>query len=334
MGYALCLLILFAGAPTYQFLSSRRDWQEFPPPGELIDVGGFHLHLYCAGERMTGKPIIILEGGLGAPSLMWSAAQPEIARQTRVCSYDRAGYAWSESSPNPRTALQVTRELHTLLERAGEKPPYIMVGHSFGGIVIRIFTAEYPDEVSGLILADARHEDFFKRMPPEYLISDQNNYQRAKYLKLFTPLGFTRIAGQLGYLEGFDSYLAPLPDDVKKEAWALMIYNPRHWATSVAERDALKESYQQVRLASLPRNIPLIVLTAENGTDAWRYSPTPVDDEARSIWMGMQEELSRLSTRGQWIIVKDAGHYVYFDEPGAQPGAIVAAIKTILEELP
>ena len=162
----LTYLLLIFGAllvcgPAYQSVAMYYDLRHIPMRGKLIDIGGYRLHLYCFGQKINGKSIVILEGGIGAPSLMWSLVQSDVAKQTRVCSYDRAGYGWSDPSPTPRTANQIVRELHDLLQQAGEAPPYILAGHSFGGIVIRVYAAEYPADVSGMILADARHEDFF-----------------------------------------------------------------------------------------------------------------------------------------------------------------------------
>jgi pimeloyl-ACP methyl ester carboxylesterase len=326
--FFLGLLILWVGIPAYQFFERRHELQRFSPRGELVYSDGVKLHLYCTGKKVNGRSTVILESGIGAPSLVWSLVQPGISRQARVCSYDRAGYGWSEPSPSPRTAKQIAQELHNLLQQAGEAPPYILAGHSFGGILIRVYVAEYPSEVSGVVLVDARHEDFFQRMPPEYLESDKNNLKRAKQLKLLTPLGVTRLAGEAGWLETFETYLSPLPDDIESEAWALMIYNPEHWSTAVAEREALEESYRQVKLKPLPLDMPLIVLTAENGVDAWRYSTSPVDGAAKTMWMEMQRELSQLSAKGQWLIVKDSGHYIYFDNPDSIINATISLLQS------
>jgi len=125
----------------------------------------------------------------------------------------------------------------------------------------------------------------------------------------------------------FETYLSPLPDDIEAEVWAMMIYNPQHWSTAVAEREALEESYRQVKLKPLPSDMPLIILTAENGVDAWRYSISPVDGAAKATWMEMQKELSQLSAKGRWLIVEDSGHYIYFDHPES----IIDATTSLLQ---
>src|SRR6516162_5157930 len=109
----------------------------FPAPGRMVDVGGWKLHLNCTGEQRVGKPTVILEAGAGDFSVEWSLVQPEVAAFSRVCSYDRAGDGWSELGPHPRTFQQVVYELHQLLKTAGERPPFIMVGHSYGGWLVR-----------------------------------------------------------------------------------------------------------------------------------------------------------------------------------------------------
>ena len=121
------------------------------PPGQVVDIGTHRLHIRCEGE---GTPAVIFDAALGASSLSWSLVQPEVARVTRACSYDRAGFGWSEAGPLPRTASRIADELHALLRRAAVRPPYILVGHSFGGLVMRLSAARHRDEVAGLVLIE------------------------------------------------------------------------------------------------------------------------------------------------------------------------------------
>jgi pimeloyl-ACP methyl ester carboxylesterase len=124
-------------------------------PGKLIDIGGYRLHLLCSGE---GGPTVILESGLGAYSVDWGLVQPQVAKFTKVCSYDRAGYAWSDKGPEPRGLGTSAAELHQLLQRAGVRPPYVVVGQSWGGRIVRVFAHRHPDEVSGMVLIDTYSE--------------------------------------------------------------------------------------------------------------------------------------------------------------------------------
>ena len=135
----------------YQALGTRRDNRAYPPPGRLVDLGTHRLHLLEAGH---GSPTILLEAGLMSTVLSWSKLQRTLAGSFRVVSYDRAGLGWSELGPMPRTADRIVDELHTLLERAAIAPPYVLVGHSFGGLTMPLFAARFPDEVSGMVLVD------------------------------------------------------------------------------------------------------------------------------------------------------------------------------------
>lgn len=152
-GFALLLII--AGV-SYQVIEARADARRFHQEGMSVDIGGYNLNINCTGQ---GSPTVILESGHQVPAIGWRFVQPDIAKFTRVCSYDRAGYGWSDPGPMPRTSAQIVKELHTLLRNAGEKPPYVLVGHSSGGTNMRIYAGHYPSEVAGMVLAEPGHED-------------------------------------------------------------------------------------------------------------------------------------------------------------------------------
>src|SRR3990170_1939497 len=153
----LALVMLTAGA-----IAKANLAKQYPAPGQLVDAGGYKLHINCTGQ---GSPTVILAAGSLEYSLFWALVQPEVARFTRVCSYDRAGYGWSEPSPHPRTANTMVKELHTLLVNAGIEGPYVLVGHSLSGMLVRVYANNYPDEVVGMVLVDSFHEEQFTRLP-------------------------------------------------------------------------------------------------------------------------------------------------------------------------
>src|SRR5919199_6834172 len=139
----------------YEPMAEAADAKAYPPPGQMVDVGGYRLHINCTG---TGSPTVVIDGGWGDWSASWSSwVQPEVARTTRVCTYDRAGMGWSEAGPLPRTAEHFAHELHTLLHNAHVLGPYVLVGHSFGGLPVRVFAHEYAAEVAGVVLIESMH---------------------------------------------------------------------------------------------------------------------------------------------------------------------------------
>ncbi len=152
----VALLVLALIGAIYQAFGTEIYRRIYPPPGELVDVGGHSLHINCVGE---GSPTVILESGSGATSVDWANIQPEVANTTRVCAYDRAGSGWSEPGPGPGDPQQIAGELHTLLGNAGIDGPYVLVGHSFGGLYVRMYDDLYPNEVEGMVLVDSSHPE-------------------------------------------------------------------------------------------------------------------------------------------------------------------------------
>ena len=159
---AILLIALVLGF-VLQTVAAQRDRPRFPPPGRLVDIGGRRLHLNIMGEGMDG-PTVILEAGMVSFSSNWAWVQPEVAKVARVVAVDRAGLGWSDPGPKPRDAGQSARELHTALEKLGFSGPYVLAGHSYGGLAIRAFAVLYPDEVAGMVLVDGSHPDQWIRM--------------------------------------------------------------------------------------------------------------------------------------------------------------------------
>jgi len=153
------LITLAAIGAIYQAIATQIDIRAYPAPGQMIDVGGRQLHIYCTGANTDGSPTVILETGLGSTSAAWAFVQPEVAKSTRVCSYDRAGMGWSELSPATRDAEHIAQELHTLLKNAKVPSPFVLVGWSYGGLYVREYVGQYSEEVAGLVLLDSSHPD-------------------------------------------------------------------------------------------------------------------------------------------------------------------------------
>jgi pimeloyl-ACP methyl ester carboxylesterase len=189
----LMTLLAVAGA-TYQAIETRASARRSPEAGRLVDIGGYRLKINCTGK---GSPTVVLEAGLGDVSIEWNHVQPKIAQFSRVCSYDRAGYGASDAGPMPRTSAQIAKELHTLLQNAGEPPPYVLVGHSFGGYNVRVFNGSYSDQVAGVVLVDATQEDQYELLPAAWKRiygSELERYKKqARWAPVFVDLGVARL---------------------------------------------------------------------------------------------------------------------------------------------
>ena len=165
LGLAIVIVALAGAGLVYQTIATAKDEREFPPPGKLVDIGGRTLHIQCSGTAPPGVATVILEAGTGLASPSWALVQELVAPTTRVCAYDRAGNGWSEPGPLPRDAATIAGELQALLKGAAIGGPYVLVGHSFGGMYIRAYRDSYPDEVVGLVLVDLSHPDQLARSP-------------------------------------------------------------------------------------------------------------------------------------------------------------------------
>src|ERR671917_85220 len=152
LGLVVALLVLAVAGAIYQAIATELAERAYPPPGEMVGVGGHRLHINCVGR---GSPTVVSDAGSGGFSAQWVRVQREVSGTTRVCAYDRAGMGWSEMGPDPRDAERISGELHALLKGANVEGPYVLVGHSFGGLYARTYAARYPDEVAGVVLVDS-----------------------------------------------------------------------------------------------------------------------------------------------------------------------------------
>jgi pimeloyl-ACP methyl ester carboxylesterase len=291
------IVALAAIGAVYQAIATQMDKRAYPPSGRLVDVGGYQLHLYCTGAIVSGSPTVILENALGSVSSAWALVQPEVAKATRVCSYDRAGMGWSDSSPEPRDSQHITIELHTLLQNAQIPGPYVLVGWSFGGLYVREYAGQYPDEVVGLVLLDSSHPDQWTGTPEgqAQFASNAKIYSLAPTL---VRMGVMRIMGLLQPASGLP---APYNEELKASFAAT-----KDWDAQSAEFLALPATTAQVRESELLDNIPLFVLTAtEHG----------MPPKLEQLWQGWQTDLASLSTNSLHQIVKGADHASFWRDP-------------------
>lgn len=314
---AIIALLLVAGW-LYQQAGTARYRKRHPAPGELINLNGCALHLLSRGE---GSPAVIFESGLMSTVLSWAEIQPEIAKSTRAVCYDRAGLGWSDPGPAPRDADQIVKELHQLLDLAHIPPPYVLVGHSFGGFTTRLFAARYPDEVVGLVLIDPV-------VPGEWNPPNDHNQKRirtgAKILRratAFSRVGAIRFVSFLlrtgvksiaeplvrllsrGAPKGDGTSSSPLfwnlPPSERAMAPVFWV-QPKFTETIAEQLENFPKSAAQVAVAEKLKDMPVTVISAAN---------TPADRKIQHV------SITRLSASGTHLTATRSGHWVMTDEP-------------------
>ena len=282
------LLLIFSAAAlglSYQAMATRADAGRYPPPGRLVDVGGYRLHIHCAGE---GSPAVILDALFPGGVSNWAWIQPELAKSTRVCAYDRAGLGWSDSGPEPRDALQQAEELHTLLAKAGIGGPFVLVGHSLGGLSVRMFAGLYPDETAGMVLIEATNPDTWKRKGlPEGVGVDRNQLAVAP---LLAKLGIFRAGLIPSYSSDTD-----LPPQQRDELQAFF-NSAKSFETIRAVDASFSAALDQVRQAKDLGDKPLAIVLGSKG------------DGADQALAPLFQQQAALSTNSLTKIVDSATH--------------------------
>lgn len=304
-----CALILACVGAIYQSRSAARERQAYHPPGKLVDVGGYKLHLYCSGHR---GPTVVLDYGLVGSYLDWFYVQPQVAQFARVCSYDRGGYGWSEPSPKPRLPGIIAAELHTLLKNAGEAPPYILAGHSFGAFNVLAFAKLYPQETAGVVLVDGSH-------PDESLPFRWQDKTWLRMMQWTMPLGLPRWRNWCGTgpseLQGLKKAIS-CQSKVQKAHY-------QQW-------EAFAQSAEEIRHLGTLGDIPLIVISRDPkhaGKFPDRDSVQAARNEER--WQSLQRQLTHLSTNSTFVVADGSGHGV----PIERPGVVIESIRRILEQM-
>jgi pimeloyl-ACP methyl ester carboxylesterase len=331
--FGLLLLGAAAGA-IYQKIGLRRDSKIHPPPGRFINLGTHRLHLL---EKGQGSPTIVLEAGLMSTVLSWSAIQSTLAQSYRVVSYDRAGLGWSDLGPMPRTADRMVDELHTLLERAAIPPPYVLVGHSFGGLTMPLFAARYPQETAGVVLLDPV-------APAEWNPASEQDRKRAeigatvsrraallcrigviRFVVFLLTSGATKLAGRLVRL-------------ISREAPAESgsVSSPWFWNLPAEERAMAAVFWVQEKfcrtIASQLENLPAsAVRVAELGVFC---SKPVVILSAKSTPPKRRKQHEAIAQRlpqGRYVLAEQSTHWIMQDEPELVLGAIHEVARSVLK---
>ena len=312
--------------------SPRDTAPPLPPPGRLVDVGGWRMHLDCRGAARPGEPTVILEAGAGDLSTEWYNLLPRAAAFARVCAYDRSGHGWSALGPHPRTMRQQVWELRTLLERAGERPPYALVGQSYGAVLVQLYAATHPADVAAMVLVDGGRLDPWRYVNGKLVrLNETATGQPVPVVQTANPLRLSDVpASAMAQIEAAARQMAPgandpprhlLPDDAQRmRAWAL--WQPKHYAAHANpfEAEELALLVAEQRRAAFPLgDRPLVVLTA--GNVEYGADRAMEEDRRRA-----QAALAGLSRRGRQVVVDGSGHHVHIERPDAVAAAIREAL--------
>lgn len=327
--FACALIALFLGA-VCQAAGTRRDVKRFPPPGRLVDVGGHRLHVLESG---SGDATIVLEAGLMSTVLSWSNLQHELAKSYRVVSYDRGGLGWSEVGPMPRTADRIVDEFHTLLQRAGVPPPYVLVGHSFGGLTVPLFAARFPDETAGMVLVDpvvpaewnppSEHDRKLIRVGAQ-VCRRAALLSRIGLIRFTAFLLTTRVAKIAGHLIRIISRGAPAESGSVSSPWfAALPANEKAMASIfwVQEKFALT-------IASQLENFPVSAAQVA-GRDAVCDKPVVILS-ASTAPEHRRKEHAAMANRlplGNHVMAGRSNHWIMQDEPEL----VIRAIERVVE---
>ena len=266
----------------YQPIATAIDAHRFPAPGRLIDMGGYHLHIDCEG---LGGPTIVLEAGVGGSSLDWSLVRSDLAKETRVCVYDRAGYGWSEPGPMPRTSAQAAEELHTLLIRAGEPGPYLLAAQGMGGLHAQVFAATYPRETAGLVLIDPPSDTTGLQSAGTKPVAYDRAARVDQVVAWLARLSVHRVPAVADALPAVPGDIAEKLPEAFRPAYRAVTSTSRYFDTLAAETAALPESQRQAGAAVLPPDLPLYLLLPDSAPSGPTHldHPKAVLDAIRTV---------------------------------------------------
>ncbi|ATX78829.1 Pimeloyl-ACP methyl ester carboxylesterase [Mariprofundus aestuarium] len=279
-----------------------------PPPGQMVDMIDYQLHLDCKGE---GPVTVLLEAGSNEFSLTWDKVFLELSKQTQVCRYDRAGLGWSKASPIPRMASSMADEFQDLLKQAKILPPYIFVGHSYGGYIGQWFAYRYPESLAALLLIDSAHVDQFIRIPSaqaelDGLVDQFTTLQRVSRMGLMAMRPATIPE------RGFSG------ETLRQYRGVLASRN--HFLAAMEENKLVRESLEEGVQVLNHIDVPVVVIT--------RGRADGLDDEEFASWQLMQRNLLTVSVRSKQVIARQSGHYIQMD----QPELVIQEIKLLLQQ--
>jgi pimeloyl-ACP methyl ester carboxylesterase len=310
--FVFILVVLLVVGVGYQTIVSAQDKQTYPPPGQMVDMGGYHLHINCVG---TGSPTVVLEAGGISFSAEWYWVQQQLATTNRVCAYDRAGNGWSEVSPAARTSQTVVQELHTLLAKADIPGPYVLAGHSYGGVINRIYAHSYPDDVLGIVLVDTAFA------LPATFTSDEDflSWKRSNDVLQAALWAMVRTGVyRLSIASAVEAW--GYPPEITAVLTALRSSNQAfdtYYAEGIGERRELtKQANEAENLGSLP----LIILWAD---------PPPTSDSDLAIYQGYQQAANSYSTASEarYLTGSDHGSIIGNEQYAQQ---VSAAIRDVI----
>lgn len=320
----LLLVVLLAAGFVWEQTATRGFASKYPAPGQLVTLpDGRAMHFVAKGK---GQPTLVLEAGAGGPHSDWETVFDELAKTTRVVAYDRAGYGWSDPSPETNSEL-IIADLHDGLAALGESGPMVLVGHSIGGVYVRHYASVYPDGVAGLVLVDSSHEEQMDRMPSPIVETMQTQ------ISLMRAVGVASRFGLLRALTLFGAH--PMVSEGMSDARKAQLSRSTTIRAAVQEMQSFKTSVKQAQDASaLAGALPILVLSATKPPD--RIPPAFAEhvDDMQAMWRELQIELAQLSTNSRHVFVPDASHYIQYSRPDVVIDEIRSMIEAIRAETP
>lgn len=318
--FFMSFVVLMIGSGfVYEYVAAQQAKQNYAPPGKLVDVGGFRLHIDKIG---SGGPTILLEAGSRESSLIWRDIPEKMAEFATVVRYDRAGYAWSDPASTERSGDNIVQELHTALEKEGIDGPYILVGHSVGGMYSRLFAQKYKDEVQGLVLLDARPENYSRETDP---IFENEGFDSATAgMPSKSVIKLLKMSGGLRLFQ--NSLLAQMPE--KERTLFVNVEASSSFLDTAEEEDAQMASVEATLRNQYLHSLPVKIITHGIPNDATAFGmSSEASRQLEDIWQAQQRDMLQLSADSELIVAERSGHMVMHDEPEL----VIDVIKSVIQ---